>query len=175
MYIEIEFFHSLYTKIIGFHGCLMLFLWCGWTHKFKSSMNKRNWNTTMTLSPHEIKPWRYYILHKSEHHAILRIWFKILTHVYKLLFMTLRLITYVWCYFSWIPTCAKVFLEKNELWQDLVPPGADDSTELVEEFFACVAALMSIQLRSMVINSLADFLAFFAIHKVSLTCWFKWS
>ncbi|XP_061175178.1 dynein axonemal heavy chain 3-like [Saccostrea echinata] len=66
---------------------------------------------------------------------------------------------------NWIPTCAKVFLDKNELWQHLVPPGADDSTELVEEFFACVAALMSIQLRSMVINSLADFLSFFAIHK----------
>lgn len=70
---------------------------------------------------------------------------------------------------SWIPTCAKVFLDKNELWQHLVPPGADDSTELVEEFFACVAALMSIQLRSMIINSLADFLSFFAIHKVSQT------
>ena len=89
--------------------------------------------------------------------------------VYIPYLVMLRLITCGGCYFSWIPTCAKVFLDKNELWQDLVPPGADDSTELVEEFFACVAALMSIQLRSMVINSLADFLAFFAIHKVSLT------
>lgn len=75
-------------------------------------------------------------------------------------------------FISWIPTCAKVFLDKNELWQHLVPPGADDSTELVEEFFACVAALMSIQLRSMIINSLADFLSFFAIHKVS-SAWFN--
>ena len=47
-----------------------------------------------------------------------------------------------------------------------MPPNDGDSTELVEEFFSCVAALMSIQLRSMVINSLADFLAFFQIHQV---------
>lgn len=78
-------------------------------------------------------------------------------------------------YFSWIPTCAKVFLDKNELWQHLVPPGADDSTELVEEFFACVAALMSIQLRSMIINSLADFLSFFALHKVSFPNFVKFN
>lgn len=67
---------------------------------------------------------------------------------------------------SWIPSCAKLFVNHNELWEDLVPPDDDDSTELVEEFFASVAALMSIQLRGMVINSLADFLRFFETHKV---------
>lgn len=67
---------------------------------------------------------------------------------------------------SWIPSCAKLFVNNSELWEDLVPPEDDDSTELVEEFFACVAALMSIQLRGMVINSLADFLKFFENHKV---------
>ena len=67
---------------------------------------------------------------------------------------------------SWIPTCAKLFIDQQECWQHLVPPNDGDSTELVEEFFSCVAALMSIQLRSMVINSLADFLAFFQIHQV---------
>ncbi|KAL8573170.1 Dynein heavy chain 3, axonemal [Nucella lapillus] len=66
---------------------------------------------------------------------------------------------------SWIPTCAKLFIEHQECWQHLVPPGEGDSTEVVEEFFSCVAALMSIQLRSMVINSLSDFLAFFQIHQ----------
>lgn len=49
-----------------------------------------------------------------------------------------------------------------------MPPDDDDNTELVEEFFACVAGLMSIQLRGMVINSLADFLKFFATHKVRI-------
>ncbi|XP_046326217.1 dynein axonemal heavy chain 3-like [Haliotis rufescens] len=67
---------------------------------------------------------------------------------------------------SWIPTCAKVFFEKTDLWQDLVPPNDTDSTEMIQEFFRCVAAVMSIHLRSMVINSLADFLEFFQIHKV---------
>ena len=70
-------------------------------------------------------------------------------------------------YFSWIPTCAAVFQNKSELWQDLVGPNDTDSTELVQEFYSCVAALMSIQLRSMVINSLNDFLQFFETHKVS--------
>nr|KAG5713480.1 hypothetical protein BaRGS_025028 [Batillaria attramentaria] len=66
---------------------------------------------------------------------------------------------------SWIPTCAKLFIDNQECWQHLVPPSEGDSTELVQEFFSCVASLMSIQLRSMVINSLADFLSFFQIHE----------
>ncbi|XP_070580768.1 dynein axonemal heavy chain 3-like [Ptychodera flava] len=65
----------------------------------------------------------------------------------------------------WIPTCAQLFLAKKELWAHLVPVIETDSTIRVQEFFACVAALMSIQLRGMVINSLADFLTFFQIHK----------
>ena len=60
-----------------------------------------------------------------------------------------------------------MFQNKSELWQDLVGPNDTDSTELVQEFYSCVAALMSIQLRSMVINSLNDFLQFFEIHKVN--------
>ena len=67
--------------------------------------------------------------------------------------------------FSWIPTCAKLFIDKKEYWWHLVPQD-DSSTELAQEFFACVAAVMSIQLRGMVIDSLADFLEFFKIHKV---------
>ncbi|XP_072168572.1 dynein axonemal heavy chain 3-like [Diadema setosum] len=66
---------------------------------------------------------------------------------------------------SWIPTCAEMFMDKKELWAHLVPSTDTDSTQRVQEFFACVAALMSIQLRSMVINSLADFLDFFKIHE----------
>ncbi|XP_012937339.1 dynein heavy chain 3, axonemal [Aplysia californica] len=62
---------------------------------------------------------------------------------------------------TWIPTCAKLFVDYKEVWQDLVPPGERDSTDLVQEFFSCVASLMSLQLRSMVINSLSDFLDFF--------------
>jgi len=58
-------------------------------------------------------------------------------------------------------------MDKKELWQHLVPPNENDSTELVREFFSCVSALMSAQLRSLVIHSLADLLSFFEIHQVS--------
>jgi len=70
----------------------------------------------------------------------------------------------------WIPACAGLFMDKKELWQHLVPPNENDSTELVREFFSCVAALMSAQLRSLVINSLTDLLCFFEIHEVSNYC-----
>jgi len=66
----------------------------------------------------------------------------------------------------WIPACAELFVDKKELWQHLVPPHENDSTELVREFFSSVAALMSAQLRSLVINSLADLLSFLEIHQV---------
>ena len=69
---------------------------------------------------------------------------------------------------SWIPTCAKLFVDYKEVWQDLVPPGERDSTDLVQEFFSCVAALMSLHLRSMVVNSLADFLDFFKRYEVRM-------
>ncbi|XP_077979573.1 dynein axonemal heavy chain 3-like isoform X2 [Glandiceps talaboti] len=66
---------------------------------------------------------------------------------------------------SWIPSCAQLFVSLKDLWAHLVPQIETDSTHRVQEFFACVASLMSIQLRGMVINSLADFLTFFEIHK----------
>lgn len=65
---------------------------------------------------------------------------------------------------SWIPTCAKVFIDKKHLWEHLIPQNDGDSTAVVQSFFGCVASLMSIQLREMVVNSLTDFLEFFHIH-----------
>ena len=73
-------------------------------------------------------------------------------------------------YFSWIPCCAKVFVDNADNWQYLVGPNDTDSTELVQEFFSAVAAVMSGQLRGMVINSLHDFLHFFQTHKVKYSC-----
>ncbi|RUS89800.1 hypothetical protein EGW08_002412, partial [Elysia chlorotica] len=66
---------------------------------------------------------------------------------------------------TWIPECAKLFVEHKSVWEDLVPPGEFDSTEIIQEFFSCVASLMSLQLRSMVVNSLSDFLDFFRRHE----------
>ena len=64
--------------------------------------------------------------------------------------------------------CAKSFIDQKDVWEHLIPQNDTDSTELAQEFFACVAALMSNQLRGMVINSLSDFLAFFQIHEVQI-------
>ena len=70
-------------------------------------------------------------------------------------------------FYSWIPSCAKIFVDNQEYWQYLVPHKEEDSSTLIEEFFACVAALMSLQLRSLVIKSLDDLLTFFQLHHVS--------
>ncbi len=68
--------------------------------------------------------------------------------------------------FRWIPTCAKAFIDQKEKWAYLIPQNDTDPTDLAQLFFACVASVMSNQLRSMVINSLSDFLDFFKIHEV---------
>ncbi|KAM4632527.1 dynein axonemal heavy chain 3 [Discoglossus pictus] len=65
----------------------------------------------------------------------------------------------------WIPTCASLFIAEKDKWIHLVPQNDNDSTQQVEEFFSCVGALMSLQLRRMVISSLQDLLSFFNIHK----------
>ncbi|KAM8960487.1 dynein axonemal heavy chain 3 [Pelodytes ibericus] len=66
---------------------------------------------------------------------------------------------------KWVPACASLFVSQKEKWIHLVPQNDNDSTIQVEEFFACVASLMSLQLRGMVISSLQDMLSFFSIHK----------
>ncbi|KAJ1097170.1 hypothetical protein NDU88_002296 [Pleurodeles waltl] len=65
---------------------------------------------------------------------------------------------------KWIPTCASLFIVNKENWMHFVPQN-NDSFQRIQEFFACVASFMSLQLREMVINSLQDILSFFAIHK----------
>ncbi|XP_014782749.1 dynein axonemal heavy chain 3-like [Octopus bimaculoides] len=64
----------------------------------------------------------------------------------------------------WLPTCAQVFLNQKDLWYHLVPQNNVDSLEMVQKFFSSVESLMSLQLRSTIINSLKDFLSFFEIH-----------
>ncbi|XP_057310450.1 dynein axonemal heavy chain 3-like isoform X2 [Hydractinia symbiolongicarpus] len=65
---------------------------------------------------------------------------------------------------EWIPECAKLFKEMENAWHMLLPKHDSDSTQLVQEFFTCVSTVMSIQLRSMVINSLKDFVQFLKIY-----------
>ncbi|ESO02274.1 hypothetical protein HELRODRAFT_188646 [Helobdella robusta] len=62
---------------------------------------------------------------------------------------------------NWVPTVADILIEMRSLWQFMVPRTDDGSTVRVQEFFSCIAALMSLQLRSLVIRSLDEYLAFF--------------
>ncbi|XP_053132344.1 dynein axonemal heavy chain 3 isoform X3 [Hemicordylus capensis] len=65
----------------------------------------------------------------------------------------------------WIPTCAELFIDQKEKWLHFAPQSDLDSSQPIEEYFASVAMLMSLQLREMVINSLEDLLSFFKIHE----------
>ncbi|XP_062820321.1 dynein axonemal heavy chain 3 [Anolis carolinensis] len=65
----------------------------------------------------------------------------------------------------WIPTCADLFIDQKNNWLHLAPQNDLDSSQQIEEYFASVAILMSLQLREMVINSFEDLLSFFKIHK----------
>jgi len=69
-------------------------------------------------------------------------------------------------WFRWIPACAQILIDERQEWMHLVPSSESDSTALVQQFFACLAALMSTQLRSLVISSLADFVSFLSLYKV---------
>ncbi|NXW95358.1 DYH3 protein, partial [Alopecoenas beccarii] len=66
---------------------------------------------------------------------------------------------------EWVPTCASIFLHQKGKWIQFAPETDRDSSQQVESYFHSVAALMSLQLREMVVNSLEDLLAFFMIHK----------
>lgn len=73
----------------------------------------------------------------------------------------------IFSWFRWIPACAQILIEERQQWIHLVPGSESDSTALVQQFFACLASLMSTQLRSLVINSLADFVSFLSLYKVN--------
>ncbi|KAK1794827.1 hypothetical protein P4O66_009897, partial [Electrophorus voltai] len=58
----------------------------------------------------------------------------------------------------WIPCCASLFVTFKDLWLPLVPESDHVAPVTAQEFFSCVAALMSLQLRSLVSSSLHDLL-----------------
>lgn len=72
-----------------------------------------------------------------------------------------------WIMSSWIPKCARAFIDLRHTWTHLLPKTSTDSTEAVRAFFACIAALMSKQLRSIVDQSLKDLLELLQEHNVS--------
>lgn len=52
------------------------------------------------------------------------------------------------------------------MWHPLIPQKSKEAKVALPEFFNSVAALMSLQLRSLVIESLRDLQQFFMIHEV---------
>ncbi|KAL0984291.1 hypothetical protein UPYG_G00139540 [Umbra pygmaea] len=65
----------------------------------------------------------------------------------------------------WLPQCASLFVTNKDLWLPLVPQSESAAPVSAQEFFSCAAALMSLQLRSLVIASLHDLLEFFTLHQ----------
>ncbi|XP_076154944.1 dynein axonemal heavy chain 3 [Alosa pseudoharengus] len=61
---------------------------------------------------------------------------------------------------KWLPRCASLFVNFKDKWLQLVPRSKYVVPVSAHEFFSCVAALMSMQLRSLVIASLQDLLSF---------------
>ncbi|XP_047461369.1 dynein axonemal heavy chain 3 [Mugil cephalus] len=66
---------------------------------------------------------------------------------------------------KWLPQCASVFVTFKDQRLPLMSDSRKVAPDDVQEFFSCVAVLMSLQLRSLVIQSLQDLLQFFMIHK----------
>ncbi|XP_068084555.1 dynein axonemal heavy chain 3 [Anabrus simplex] len=55
---------------------------------------------------------------------------------------------------EWLPKCADIILELRSWWKSLVPTKEGESLQLVQKFFQCIACLMAIQLRQLVMRSL---------------------
>ncbi|XP_050953838.1 dynein axonemal heavy chain 3 [Labeo rohita] len=66
---------------------------------------------------------------------------------------------------TWLPRCASLFVTFKDSWLPLVPKKASIAPVKAQKLFYCVAALMSLQLRSLVVASLQDLLKFFQIHQ----------
>ncbi|TRY89707.1 hypothetical protein DNTS_033848, partial [Danionella cerebrum] len=66
---------------------------------------------------------------------------------------------------TWLPQCADLFMIFKDCWLPLVPKKTSMAPEKAQKLFYCAAALMSLQLRSLVITSLQDFLQFFQLHQ----------
>jgi dynein heavy chain len=67
---------------------------------------------------------------------------------------------------KWIPQCGKLILELKDYWKHLVPLEEDETLDQPMKFFAGIAIEMSNQLRNLVVDSLAEFVAFFEQYKV---------
>ena len=68
---------------------------------------------------------------------------------------------------KWIPTCAQAILELKEYWKNYVPNTDEESLDMPMKFFAAISSEMSNQLRSLVYDSLNEFVQFIEQYAVS--------
>ncbi|XP_053350493.1 dynein axonemal heavy chain 3 [Clarias gariepinus] len=66
---------------------------------------------------------------------------------------------------TWLPQCASLFFTYKDAWLSLVPQRDDVVPVEAQRFFSCVAALMSLQLRGLVITSLQELLHLLSRHR----------
>uniref|UniRef100_A0A3P8VG82 Dynein axonemal heavy chain 7 n=1 Tax=Cynoglossus semilaevis TaxID=244447 RepID=A0A3P8VG82_CYNSE len=66
---------------------------------------------------------------------------------------------------NWLPQCSTVLENFKDLWWPFVHLNDQIDIAREQEFFNCVAALMSLQLRGLVLQSLQELFCFFAIHE----------
>ncbi|XP_068431186.1 dynein axonemal heavy chain 3 isoform X2 [Clinocottus analis] len=66
---------------------------------------------------------------------------------------------------KWLPQCASLIKTSMDLWLPLIPQSEEEAPVIVQQLFSSVAALMSLQLRSLVVESLRDLLYFFTKHQ----------
>lgn len=58
---------------------------------------------------------------------------------------------------EWIPECAEIIKEMRNHWSQMVPKKPEESFQRIEKFFSAIAAIMSMQVRSLVLKSLKHF------------------
>lgn len=67
--------------------------------------------------------------------------------------------------FRWVPQCAALLAKYSSSWRQCIPQTAE-APVYVLEFFSWVSSLMSLQLRTLVLDSLNDLFNFICKYKV---------
>lgn len=71
---------------------------------------------------------------------------------------------------EWLPLCADILLEHKLAWKQFIPKHPGDTLTNVQRFFGAINALLSKQLRMLVLHSLQHFLKFLERYEVYNRC-----
>lgn len=67
---------------------------------------------------------------------------------------------------EWLPMCADIVLKYKKAWKKYIPKKQGETIAHMERFFGCINALLSKQMRLLVMRSLQHFLDFIEKFKV---------